>query len=48
MPKPEHLPSTITFITGNQHKVKEAQGIFHQFNIEVEHVDLDTLKFRES
>jgi XTP/dITP diphosphohydrolase len=40
MPKPEHLPSTITFITGNQHKVKEAQGIFHQFNIEVEHVDL--------
>ncbi|MBF4474977.1 MULTISPECIES: XTP/dITP diphosphatase [Methanobacterium] len=33
-------PLYITFITGNQHKVKEAQGIFHQFNIEVEHVDL--------
>ena len=33
-------PLNITFITGNQHKVKEAQGIFHQFNIEVEHVDL--------
>ncbi|CEL26044.1 XTP/dITP diphosphatase [Methanobacterium formicicum] len=33
-------PLYITFITGNQHKVKEAQGIFHQFNIKVEHVDL--------
>jgi XTP/dITP diphosphohydrolase len=31
---------TITFITGNQHKVKEAQGIFNHFQIEVEHVDL--------
>ena len=30
----------ITFITGNQHKVKEARGIFQQFNIELEHVDL--------
>jgi len=33
-------PLCITFITGNQHKVKEAQGIFHQFNIQVEHIDL--------
>ena len=33
-------PLYITFITGNQHKVKEAQGIFHQFNIQVEHIDL--------
>ena len=32
--------NNITFITGNQHKVKEAQGIFQKFNIELEHVDL--------
>ncbi|BDZ70125.1 hypothetical protein GCM10025861_06420 [Methanobacterium petrolearium] len=30
----------ITFITGNQHKVKEAQGIFQKFDIELEHIDL--------
>jgi XTP/dITP diphosphohydrolase len=30
----------ITFITGNQHKVKEARGIFQQFNINLEHVNL--------
>ena len=30
----------ITFITGNQHKVKEANGIFDNFGIELEHVDL--------
>jgi inosine/xanthosine triphosphate pyrophosphatase family protein len=30
----------VTFITGNQHKVKEAQGIFEKFNIELEHVEL--------
>jgi XTP/dITP diphosphohydrolase len=30
----------ITFITGNQHKVKEAQGIFQEFNIKLEHVNL--------
>jgi XTP/dITP diphosphohydrolase len=30
----------ITFITGNQHKVKEAQGIFQHFNIKLEHMDL--------
>jgi XTP/dITP diphosphohydrolase len=30
----------VTFITGNQHKVKEAQGIFQQFNIKLEHLDL--------
>ncbi len=30
----------VTFITGNQHKVKEARGIFQQFDIRLEHVDL--------
>ncbi|MDR1721481.1 MAG: XTP/dITP diphosphatase [Methanobrevibacter sp.] len=30
----------ITFITGNQHKVKEAEKIFHKFNVELEHIDL--------
>ena len=29
----------ITFITGNQHKVKEAKDIFDNFGIELEHVD---------
>ncbi|MDR2967375.1 MAG: XTP/dITP diphosphatase [Methanobacteriaceae archaeon] len=30
----------ITFITGNQHKVKEAEEIFQKFNINLEHNDL--------
>ena len=30
----------ITFITSNQHKVKEAKGIFDNFGIELEHADL--------
>ena len=30
----------ITFITGNQHKVKEAEIIFQKFNIKLEHIDL--------
>jgi len=30
----------ITFITGNEHKVKEARGIFEKFGIELEHIDL--------
>ncbi|MGP8189617.1 MAG: hypothetical protein ACLQG5_06855 [Methanobacterium sp.] len=30
----------ITFITSNQHKVKEATGIFPKFGITLEHVDL--------
>jgi len=30
----------ITFITGNDHKVKEAENIFHKFNIELEHINL--------
>lgn len=30
----------VTFITGNQHKVKEARGILQQFNIKLEHMDL--------
>ncbi len=29
----------ITFITGNQHKVKEAKDIFDNFGIELEHAD---------
>ena len=40
MLKESQSQRTITFITGNQHKVKEAQGIFNHFQIEVEHVDL--------
>lgn len=40
MEKRGHTSQKITFITGNQHKVKEAQGIFREFNIEVEHIDL--------
>ncbi len=30
----------ITFITGNEHKVKEAKGIFQKFGIKLEHIDL--------
>ena len=30
----------ITFITSNQHKVKEARGIFQQFKINLEHMNL--------
>ena len=30
----------ITFITGNEHKVKEAENIFQKFNIELEHIKL--------
>ncbi len=30
----------VTFITGNQHKVKEAKGIFDKFGIELEHANL--------
>ena len=30
----------ITFITGNNHKVKEAENIFQKFDIELEHIDL--------
>ncbi len=40
MVKIGYLSRKITFITGNQHKVKEAQGIFEKFDIELEHVDL--------
>ncbi|MDP3066787.1 MAG: XTP/dITP diphosphatase [Methanobacteriaceae archaeon] len=40
MAKQSNLRRTITFITGNQHKVKEARGIFQHFSIEVEHVAL--------
>jgi XTP/dITP diphosphohydrolase len=30
----------LTFITGNQHKVKEAKGIFDKFGIKLEHANL--------
>ena len=30
----------ITFITGNDHKVEEAENIFQKFKIELEHIDL--------
>ena len=30
----------ITFITGNEHKVKEAENIFKDYGIEIEHIDL--------
>lgn len=30
----------INFITGNEHKVKEARGIFEKFGISLEHTDL--------
>jgi XTP/dITP diphosphohydrolase len=36
----EMISMKITFITGNQHKVKEAKGIFDNFGIELEHADL--------
>lgn len=40
MSKGRQMNRTITFITGNQHKVKEAKGIFDNFGIELEHADL--------
>ena len=40
MTKQSHLQRTITFITGNQHKVKEAQGILNNLGISLEHADL--------
>jgi len=36
----------ITFITGNQHKVKEAENIFQKFNIELEHIDLGYIELQ--
>lgn len=40
MVKKDRILKTITFITGNQHKVKEAQGIFKNLGITLEHADL--------
>lgn len=34
------MVKVIKFITGNEHKVKEAKGIFEKFGIELEHTDL--------
>ena len=40
MSKASNFLKTITFITGNQHKVKEAQGILNNLGISLEHADL--------
>lgn len=40
MVKKDRILKTITFITGNPHKVKEAQGIFKNLGIKLEHADL--------
>jgi XTP/dITP diphosphohydrolase len=40
MANTSNFSKSITFITSNKHKVKEATGIFHKFGITVEHVDL--------
>ena len=40
MGKKDRILKTITFITGNPHKVKEAQGIFQNLGITLEHADL--------
>ena len=40
MEKIERIPRTITFITGNPHKVKEARGILNNLGITLEHADL--------
>lgn len=34
------MVKVIKFITGNEHKVKEAKGIFKNFGIKLEHTDL--------
>jgi len=40
MAKTKNIKRTITFITGNKHKVKEAQGILNNLGIALEHTDL--------
>lgn len=40
MTKTRNNDRTITFITGNKHKVKEAQGILNNLGIALEHTDL--------
>ena len=40
MAKESNSGRTITFITGNQHKVKEAQGILNNLGITLEHADI--------
>lgn len=40
MTKQSNLQRSITFITGNQHKVKEARGIFKNLGLTLEHADL--------
>lgn len=38
----------ITFITGNEHKVIEAEEIFQKFGVELEHIDLGYMEPQES
>ncbi|MCE5215300.1 MAG: non-canonical purine NTP pyrophosphatase, partial [Methanobacterium sp.] len=40
MPKESQIQKNITFITGNQHKVKEAQGILNNLGIALEHANI--------
>jgi XTP/dITP diphosphohydrolase len=40
MANTSNFSKSITFITSNKHKVKEAMGIFPKFGITLEHVDL--------
>ena len=40
MAKESNSGRTITFITGNQHKVKEARGILNNLGITLEHADI--------
>lgn len=40
MSKESNLQRTITFITGNPHKIKEAQGILNKLGIALEHADI--------
>ena len=40
MLKSSYKLNSITFITGNQHKVLEAQGILNNLGITLEHADL--------
>jgi len=48
MTKERKLLRNITFITGNQHKVKEAQGILNNLGIALEQADIGYPKSRET
>jgi XTP/dITP diphosphohydrolase len=46
MSKKVQISRTITFITGNQHKVKEAQGILNNLGITLEHANIGYLEIQ--